>query len=556
MLAISILPSRFQAGFKYLALTTTLAQFFIFCIFFLPDFFSNPPAFQGGSWASFSHLENLNWIQLNLGNAGQLAFRYAIGLDGFNFGLVALSVIIFPIAILSSWNILKKSRAYYLLFLLLNISVLGCFCALDLFLFFLFFEFMLLPMFFLIGVWGYENKEYAAVKFFLYTLAGSVFLLLVIIGLAFSFVDPEASLRLAIEKGAALVTTGELQESLRQGVLPPSFRVYSLCLPDIMAWNDGWLNRVPGSVFESGTQLFSISTRSLGFFALLLAFAIKLPSIPFHTWLPDAHVQAPTAVSVILAGVLLKVGGYGLIRIAGGIFPDVLAQYYWVLAIAGYVSLIYGNLVAAAQKDLKSMIAYSSIAHMAYITFGMATMHATGWNGAMMQMFNHGIISATLFLVVGAMSDRTGDRNISSYSGLWSQAPRFSIIVIIAFFGAMGLPGLSAFVSELLVFIGLFVAALKNELLPAWMVFSALIGIVLAAIVFLRAFRQMFFGKFSFKGNAHFPFPDLSIREWTMFIPLVALIIILGLFPSLLSRLSEQTVHGYIQFLQNFLPRN
>lgn len=504
------LPGKMSSAFKWLALGVSLAQALVFFVGVLPAYQNATP--ENG----FRLTELVQWIQLDMGGMGMLNAEYHLGLDGMSLVLVMLSMIIFPIATLSSFSITKRPKAYFSLLFLLNASVIGVFMALDFFLFYIFYEFMLLPMFFLIGLWGGPRREYAAIKFFLYTLFGSVFMLLIMVGLAFSFTDPQ----LSAELGQA---------------------VYSFDMLHMMEMANGQLaNLVPGSMFSLGNEIWGMNARDLAFLVLFIGFAIKVPTVPLHTWLPDAHVEAPTPISVILAGVLLKVGGYGIIRISYGIFPESAQSYATFVAVLGMVSILYGAFVAMSQKDLKSLIAYSSVSHMGFVLLGIASLDPTGMNGAVFQMFNHGVVSAALFLLVGVLYDRTHDRSIANYQGLWGKTPRLAAFVIIAFFASLGLPGLNGFVSEMLVFFGSFGNA---GFFGTWIPSLSILGILLGAVYYLRTFRQMFFGEFKYSGPADSnSITDLNQREYLMLVPLTILMIGLGLLPFLVLDQMDESV--------------
>lgn len=523
LLASFLLPSANKNALRYLTLGATLVQALVFFAFILPQHLSASVDEFG-----FATREMTPWIHLDLGSLGELDIQYHLGLDGLSLVLVMLTVLILPIAVLSSWKIEKRVKAYFSLFLLLDLAMLGCFMALDFFLFYIFYELMLLPMFFLIGMWGGARREYAAIKFFLYTLFGSVFMLLIMVGLAFSFVDPN----LSASAGQPVHTFNMLY-----------------MMPDALG---NFPNMVTNSWFGESAKLFGMDARNLAFLVLFIGFAIKVPSVPFHTWLPDAHVEAPTPISVILAAILLKVGGYGIIRICYGMFPEAGFHYSNFVAVLGLISILYGALVAMSQKDFKALIAYSSISHMGFVLLGIASMDAAGLNGAVFQMFNHGIISAALFLIVGVVYDRTHDRAVAHYTGLWGQMPRYTVIVIIAFFASMGLPGLNGFVSEMLVFLGAFNA--DTSLVATWIPVLAVLGIVFAAVYYLRTFRRMFFGQYAYLGEGlEQPLTDLSRREYLMLVPLALAMILLGIYPGLVLDLMSDSVTAFSEQFTSFV---
>ena len=467
------------------------------------------------SWAElFQFVEKASWINLYLGDYGWLKIDYFVGVDGLSMLMVVLSAILLFIGIISSWNLQKSVKGYFILYLILSTSIMGCFVALDFFLFYLFFEFMLLPMFFLIGIWGGPKRGYASIKFFLYTLVGSLLILIVMIGLYLSVEEPATM---------------------------DGMTVHSFSLVNMM--QGGYID---GGVLSpaAGISWGGIDLRIIAFVLLMVGFAIKLPAVPIHTWLPDAHVEAPTAVSVILAGVLLKVGGYGFFRIAYSIFPDAAIEMAYPIAILGLVSIVYGGMVAMAQNDLKRMIAYSSVSHMGFILLGLGSMTVQGVSGSVYQMVSHGFISGALFLVAGVIYDRTGDRRINNFSGLASLMPRFTFFTVLFFFASLGLPGLSGFVGEFLVFLG----SIGSSHIPSWVGIVAIAGIVISAAYYLWALQRMFFGKFWTREKEwESKMADLTAREWSMLIPLAILVVLLGLYPNFILN----PVNNSIEFFVN-----
>jgi NADH-quinone oxidoreductase subunit M len=400
---------------------------------------------------------------------------YSVGIDGIALPLILLTALLTPICLLASWHVTKNPRGFFAAFLALEGAVIGVFSAQDFILFYLFWEAMLIPMFLLIGLWGGENRVYAALKFFLYTFLGSVLMLI-------------AGLWLYAHTGT-----------------------FSLA-----AWN--------------GLNL-PLATQNLLFIAFFAAFAVKIPMFPFHTWLPDAHVQAPTAGSVILAGILLKLGAYGFLRFSLPMFPE--AAHYFAPAIftLSAIAVVYAALVAYVQTDIKKLIAYSSVSHMGIVTLAIFSGTITGLNGGMLVMLNHGIVSAGLFLAVGVVYDRLHTRELSKFGGLVNLMPGYAFTVMVLTLAAVALPGTNSFVGEFLALAGSW---------PTTRLATAIAtsGVVFGALYMLHLYRGMIFGEPSAFVKAHAQdLPDMSMREWITFLPLLILIPVLGIMPSLVQNL-------------------
>lgn len=510
---IATMPSSQSSNYRWIALGVMFIEL-ILSLVLVSGFDSS---IQGYGAESLQFVEQIPWIDLNLGSLGSVSIKYFVAVDGLNVVLLLLSAIVLLVGVISSWNISESTKGYFILYMVLSTSVIGCFVAIDMFLFFLFFEFMLLPMYFLIGIWGGKRRAYASMKFYIYTLFGSLLILMVMIGLNLSVVES------------------------------PGSTVHTF---DIMKMMDP-MNYLPGSILspESNTEFLSINVRLLAFILIFVGFAIKLPAVPVHTWLPDAHVQAPTPISVVLAGVLLKIGGYGLYRLGYTIFPEMAQAMTWWIALFGVIAIIYAALTAMAQTDLKRLIAYSSISHMGFVLLGLASLTVTGNAGAIFQMFSHGIISALLFLMAGVVYDRTGNREIGSFSGLAKKMPLYTVAILISFFAALGLPGLSGFIAEFLVLVGAFDAYANGDGIMLFMPILGLLGLVLGAAYFLWTLQRMFFGKFGLKDKS-WELPDLTTRELIMVVPLLIMTLLFGVFPSLLLDLSNETIVGFVDYIQ------
>ncbi len=548
---VLLLPVRLQKPIKAVALGGALVQMVLAILLY----FGFDGAAAANGQQGYQFMQKLDWISFSLGSLGRFQIEYFVGVDGISISMVLLTGIIGVIGVISSWTIKKNIKGYFLLYLLLLTSVMGCFLALDFFLFYLFFEFMLLPMYFLIGIWGGPKREYAALKFFIYTLVGSLFILIVMIGLYTSVIDPAATAAQLgmLQNGIATPDVIlQVQQLLQQNTINSADIVRTFSIPAMMEP----ANFIPGSLLHvlSGTELWNLPIRFIAFLLLFAGFAIKVPSVPVHTWLPDAHVEAPTPISVLLAAILLKVGGYGLIRIVYPIFPDAGAYFAVLVGGLGVLSIIYGALCALAMNDLKKLIAYSSVSHMGFVLLGLASLTSEGVNGAIYMMFSHGIISAMLFLVVGVIYDRAHDRMILNFRGLAKRMPAYTTFVVIAFFASLGLPGFSGFIAELLVLVGGFSSPDITGLLPRWLTIVAVFGLLLAAAYYLWALQRMFFGKYWIfpELRAKATMSDLNVREYLMLVPLAILALLFGIFPHLLLDKIGVAAQGFTELvLQN-----
>jgi NADH-quinone oxidoreductase subunit M len=509
------LPGSNKNVFRYLSLLVSAIQF-ILLITIISAYTQNDGAFR--------LIEKYSWISLDLGTWGILQSDYFVGLDGLSLPLVGLTVFIMLIATISSWTIDKNVKGYFILILILNGAIVGSFCALDFLLFYVFFEFMLLPMYFLIGIWGGSKREYASIKFFLYTLIGSIFILIAMIGLYISMQD---------------TSSGHI--------------VHTFNLLHIQSLD----HYISGSILHPSSQDFlgPFTFRSWAFLLLFFGFAIKIPLIPLHTWLPDAHVEAPTAISIILAALLLKVGSYGLARIVWPAFPNEVLAFSGMISFLAVLSIIYGALNAMASKDLKRLIAYSSVSHMGFVLLGLASATPEGISGAVYQMFSHGIISAMLFALAGVLYDRTNDRLINNYSGLSSKMPVYFSFVLIGFFASLGLPGFSGFIAEVMIFLGAFKSTSTNQLVPTWVAMVSTLGLILGASYYLWTIQRMFFGKFVIKTN-YTTLNDINRQEYFVLLPLAVAVLFFGIFPQPLLDIINPFAKQVADLITLFNPSN
>ncbi|RME78646.1 MAG: NADH-quinone oxidoreductase subunit M [Planctomycetota bacterium] len=423
----------------------------------------------------FQFVENYNWIPT-------LGISYFVGIDGLSLFLILLTTFLSPIVLLSSAIQIKKHiKEYYIVFLLLETGMLGVFMALDLFLFYIFWEAMLIPMYFIIGIWGGKRRIYATVKFFIYTMVGSLVMLLAILYVGLKF----GTFNLQRLSSYTLTTLG-------------------------------------------------LKAQTILFCAFALSFAIKVPTFPFHTWLPDAHVEAPTGGSVILAGVLLKMGGYGFLRFCFPLFPKAVVLMAPYMCIIGVIGIIYGALLAYAQTDLKKLVAYSSISHLGFVVLAIFSLNATAMTGGVYQMLNHGISTGALFLLVGVIYERRHTRLIADFGGIAPKVPVYATVFMIILLSSIGLPPLNGFVGEFLILLGSF------QTFP-YMVGFAVLGVVLGALYMLSMFRRVFFGRLIHRENENLK--DMNWVEHACLLPLVAMVFIMGLFPTLfLGKINKSSI--------------
>ena len=470
MVAVMLLPREAKRALRWTSVAFTAAPLVLSLLML-----------AGFDWAraDMQFVERFSWIP-------PLNIQYALGVDGISVPLVLLTTLLSLLCVVASFNIETRVKEYMAFFLLLETGMIGVFCALDFFLFYVFWEVMLVPMYFLIGIWGGPRKEYAAIKFFLYTLFGSIFMLVAILAIYFT-TEPH---------------TFDMLVIMQQGV--------------------GWARS-----FQIFVWIF-----------FFVGFAIKVPVFPFHTWLPDAHVEAPTAVSVILAGVLLKMGTYGILRVNFSMLPAGSQYFSPLMAWLGMIAILYGALVSMAQRDLKKLVAYSSVSHMGYCILAMGALTTTGIAGAMFQMVSHGLITGALFLLVGVLYDRAHTREIAAFGGLWTHLPLYSAIMTLFAMASLGLPGLSGFVAEFMSFLGAF------QTYPVLTAVSVL-GVLLTAGYILRMIQRMFLGPF--QQEKWGGLTEINGREIFTVAPLAALTIWLGVYPKPLTDLMGASVQAVLQ---------
>lgn len=473
--------SRREEHYRWIALIATTATFIVSLLLLRG---------VGASGAEFRFEENVSWI-------GSIGARYHVAVDGISLWLVLLTTLLMPIAVLSSWAAVRKRQlSYYAFLLILESAMIGVFVSLDLLLFYLFFEASLVPMFFLIGIWGGERRIYAAVKFFIYTAVGSLLMLVGIIALYF------------------LYRTFDYPTLLQAISATP--------LAEKAGSAEFWL-----------------------FLVFALAFCIKVPLFPLHTWLPDAHTEAPTAGSVILAGVLLKMGTYGLLRFNLALFPNQAREWAWLMIILAVIGIIYGALVAMVQPDVKRLVAYSSVSHMGFVVLGLFSFTELGMQGALYQMLNHGVSTGALFLFVGFIYERRHTRMISDFGGLAKPMPWFSTLFVFASLSSIGLPFLNGFVGEFLILIGTWTSQAVSS--PRIATMLAATGVIWAAVYMLWMLQRVVFGKITNPENAELS--DLNRREVGLLLPLLVLMLFMGVYPRVFldrSKASVETIRARV----------
>lgn len=466
-----------ENAFKYITLTVSLLAFAA-SLFLWFGFDRTQPGFQ-------FYIDKI-WIP-------QFDAGFRIGLDGMSLLLVMLTTFIMPVAILSSFGaITKRHKEYYIMLLILEFAMIGVFSSLDLFLFYIFWEIILIPMYFIIGVWGGKDKIYAAVKFFIFTVVGSLFMLVAIVWLGHH------------------VGTDILK-------LDTGFTSNFVVIKNALA----------NTPVEIGVQKWL-------FIAFALSFCIKVPLFPLHTWLPDAHTEAPTPGSIILAGVLLKMGTYGLIRFNLDLFPQASYAFASVISILAVIGIIYGALVSMVQTDVKRLVAYSSVSHLGFVVLGIFSMTATGIQGAIIQMVNHGLSTGMLFLCVGILYERRHTRDIAEFGGIARVMPAYTVFFAIAMLASVGLPGLNGFVGEYLTLLGAFESPILNS---HWYTIFSATGVIFAAVYLLWMFQRVMFGTTDNPSNK--TLKDINKREWSALIPLVVFIVWIGVYPKTFMGVSE-----------------
>ncbi|MEN3039038.1 MAG: NADH-quinone oxidoreductase subunit M [Candidatus Kryptonium sp.] len=483
-LVISLINSERKNLIKFLGILFSTATFALSVYVFVKYDPEN---------VNFQFVEIYPWIK-------SLDIAYRVGIDGISLLLLVLTTFLTPIGLLATWgSVEKRVKGYVIMFLLLETGMNGVFCALDTFLFYIFWEVMLIPMYFIIGIWGGENRIYASIKFVIYTMVGSLLMLVAIIALG----------------NFASQTNGQFTADLQK-------------------------------LYEIAPKI-SLNAQILMFLAFTLSFAIKVPLFPFHTWLPDAHVEAPTAGSVILAGVLLKMGTYGILRFSIPLFPDATFLFLPYIAVLAVIGIIYGALVSFVQPDLKKLVAYSSVSHLGFVVLGLMGLTVESVQGALIQMVNHGLSTGALFMLVGMIYDRRHTRMIEEFGGLARVTPVYATFFMIVALSSLGLPGLNGFVGEFLILLGSFKSKFLGS--SAFAIFAAL-GVILAAVYLLTAYQRIFFGKVTKPENEKIK--DLNFREVVSLAFVLIFIVWIGVYPNTFLKKSEPNVKKIVEQMERY----